>query len=171
MLDKEKQLKFPDGSKTPVVIKSMGMEQLEFGSEYIVRIEDTIDGYDHFKPSDGLQRKMAEANLSTGDKIVIEKVAPSDKYQYGYFSVEMADNPVKAVDPAVHESPLGAGFAQKDDKMSLHELSLRLEEHEGTMRLFKKMIETLQKQVAEMQEALAFYQGLNKAVNKDKLPF
>ena len=143
MLDKEKQLKFPDGSKTPVTIKSMGMEENDFGSEYIVRIEETIDGYDHFKPSDGLQRKMTEANLSTGDKIVIEKVAPSDKYQYGYFSVEMADNPVKAVDPAVHDHPMGAGFAQKDDKMGLHELMLR--------------VETLEKQVTEMQ--------------KDKLPF
>ena len=142
MLNKDKQLKFPDGSKTEVVIKSMGMEENDFGSEYVVHIEET-NGCDHFKPSDGLQRKMAEANLSTGDKIVIEKVAPSEKYQYGYFSVEMADNPVKAVDPAVHESPLGAVFAQKDDKMGLHELSLR--------------IETLEKQVAEIQ--------------KDKLPF
>ena len=156
MLDKEKQLKFPDGSKTLVVITNLGMEENDFGSEYVVHIEET-EGCDHFKPSDGLQRKMTEANLSIGDKIVIEKVAPSDKYQYGYFSVEMADNPVKAVDPAVHESPLGAGFAQKDDKMGLHELSLRVEEHERTMRLFKKMIEALQKQVAEIQ--------------KEKLPF
>ena len=156
MLDKEKQLKFADGSKTPVVITSMGMEEGDFGGEYVVRIEET-KGCDHIKPSDGLKKKIAELNIGTGDVITIEKVAPSDKYQYGYFSVEMADNPVKAVDPAVHESPLGAGFAQKDDKMGLHELSLRVEEHERTMRLFKKMIEALQKQVAEIQ--------------KEKLPF
>jgi|10_taG_2_1085330.scaffolds.fasta_scaffold78112_1 hypothetical protein len=151
MLDKEKQLKFPDGSKTEVVIKSMGMEENSFGSEYIVRIEETIDGYDHFKPSDGLTRKITEAGLSAGDKIVIEKVGPSDKYQYGYFSVEMADNPAnkiemdkyatgeaKAVDPAVHSHPMGAGFAQKDDKMAVHELSLRVEALEKTISELKK---------------------------------
>jgi|TARA_R100001530_G_scaffold131222_1_gene102753 hypothetical protein len=156
MLDKNKQLKFPDGSKTPVVITSMGMEENDFGSEYVVRIKESIEGYDHFKPSDGLKRKIAELNISTGDAIIIEKVAPSDKYQYGYFDVEMANNPankiemdkyatgeIKAVDPAVHDHPMGAGFAQKDDKMSLHELTLR--------------IETLEKQVAE--------------ILKDKLPF
>ena len=138
MLNKDKKLKFPDGSKTEVVIKSMGMEENDFGSEYMVRIKETIDGYDHFKPSDGLRRKMAEANLSEGDKIVIEKVAPSDKYQYGYFSIDMADNPVKAVDPAVHESPMGAGFAQKDDKMTLHELTLRFEALEKVVAELKK---------------------------------
>ena len=142
MLDEKKQLKFEPGSKTTVMIKSMGMEQLEFGSEYVVHIEE-IRGCDHIKPSDGLKKKIAELNISTGDAIIIEKVAPSDKYQYGYFSVEMADNPVKAVDPAVHDHPMGAGFAQKDDKMSLHELTLR--------------VETLEKQVAE--------------ILKDKLPF
>tara|TARA_Y100000310_G_scaffold308540_1_gene351735 strand:+ start:144 stop:575 length:432 start_codon:yes stop_codon:yes gene_type:complete len=138
MLDKNKQLKFPDGSKTEVTIKSMGMEDNDFGSEYIVRIKETIDGYDHFKPSDGLKKKIAELNIGTGDAITIEKVAPSDKYQYGYFSVEMADNPPKAVDPAVHESPLGAGFAQKDDKMGLHELSLRVETLEKEVNELKK---------------------------------
>ena len=138
MLDKEKRLKCPDGSKTEVVIKSMGMEENDFGSEYIVRIEETIDGYDHFKPSDGLQRKMGEANLSAGDRLVIEKVAPSEKYQYGYFSIDMANNPVKKVDPAIHESPMGAGFAQKDDKMTLHELTLRFEALEKVVAELKK---------------------------------
>ena len=154
MLDKEKQLKFPDGSKTYVIIKSMGMEDSDFGSEYVVRIKETIDGYDHFKPSDGLQRKLTEANLTEGDKIVIEKVAPSDKYQYGYFSVEMADNPVKAVDPAVHSHPMGAGFAQKDDKMGLHELSLR--------------VETLEKVTAKNVKEII---ELKQLVEKDTLPF
>ena len=154
MLDKEKQLKFPDGSKTEVVIKSMGMEENDFGSEYVVRIKETIDGCDHFKPSDGLQRKMAEANLSEGDKIVIEKVAPSEKYQYGYFSIDMADSPIATVDPAVHESPMGAGFAQKDDKMSLHELSLR--------------VETLEKVTAKNVKEII---ELKQLVEKDKLPF
>ena len=169
MLDKNKQLKFPDGSKTPVVITSMGMEEGDFGSEYIVRIKET-EGCDHIKPSDGLKKKIAELNITEGDAIIIEKVAPSDKYQYGYFSIEMAGNPankiemdkyatgeIKAVDPAVQDHPMGAGFAQKDDKMNLHELTLRVEEHEGTMRLLKRMIETLEKQVAE--------------ILKDKLPF
>ena len=137
MLDKNKQLKFPDGSKTPVVIKSMGMEEGDFGGEYVVRIEET-KGCDHIKPSDGLKKKIAELNITEGDTIIIEKVAPSEKYQYGYFSVEMADNPAKTVDPAVHDHPMGAGFAQKDDKMSLHELTLG--------------IETLEKQDAEIQK-------------------
>ena len=137
MLDKNKQLKFPDGSKTPVVIKSMGMEEGDFGGEYVVRIEET-KGCDHIKPSDGLKKKIAELNITEGDTIIIEKVAPSEKYQYGYFSVEMADNPAKTVDPAVHDHPMGAGFAQKDDKMGLHELSLR--------------VETLEKQDAEIQK-------------------
>ena len=138
MLDKNKQLKFPDGSKTEVTIKSMGMEENDFGSEYIVKIKETIDGFDHFKPSDGLRKKILEEDLSEGDVIIIEKVAPSEKYQYGYFSVEMANNPPKKVDPAVHDHPLGTGFAQKDDKMDLHELSLR--------------VETLEKDVAELKK-------------------
>ena len=142
MLDKNKQLKFDDGSKTTVMIKSMGMEESDFGSEYVVHIEETR-GCDHIKPSDGLRRKITELNISAGDAIIIEKVAPSDKYQYGYFDVEMADNPVKAVDPAVQDHPMGASFAQKDDKMNLHELTLR--------------VETLEKQVTE--------------ILKDKLPF
>ena len=138
MIDKNKQLKFIDGSKTEVTIISMEMEENDFGSEYVVRIKETIDGYDHFKPSDGLKRKMIEANLSSGDKIVIEKVAPSEKYQYGYFSVEVADNQPKKVDPAVHDSALGVGFAQKDDKMNLHELSLRVENIEKADKELQK---------------------------------
>ena len=166
MLDKNKQLKFPDGSKRDVVIKSMGMEEHDFGSEYVVHIEET-EGCDHFKPSDGLQRKMAEANISAGDKIVIEKVPKSDKYQYGYFVVGMANNhankvemdkyatgEIKAVDPAVHESPMGAGFAQKDDKMGLHELSLR--------------VETLEKVTAKNVKEII---ELKQLVEKDTLPF
>ena len=161
-LDKNKQLKFHDGSKTKVIIKSMGMEESNFGSEYVVHIEET-KGCDHFKPSEGLRNKIAEASISEGDKIIIEKVAPSEKYKYGYFSVDMADNQPKkqetnfdkvemdkyatgenkAVDPAVHNHPVGAGFAQKDDKMAVHELSLR--------------VETLEKQVTQLL--------------KDKLPF
>ena len=140
MLDENKQMKFEPGSKTEVVIKSMGMEDSNFGSEYVVRIKETIDGYDHIKPSDGLKNKMIEKNLSADDKIVIEKVAPSDKYQYGYFSVKMADNPVKAVDPAVHDHPMGAGFAQKDDKMGLHELTLRVESLETDVAELKKNV-------------------------------
>ena len=114
-MDQNKQLKFSDGSKTVVTIKSMGIESLDFGEKYVVHIEET-NGFDHFMPSDGLQRKITELNAGPGDKIVIEKVAKSDKYTYGYFNVEMAQNQPTTVDPAVAESPVGTGFAQKDVK-------------------------------------------------------
>ena len=152
MLDENKQMKFEPGSKTEVVIKSMGMEDSNFGSEYVVRIKETIDGYDHIKPSDGLKNKMIEKNLSADDKIVIEKVAPSEKYQYGYFSVEMADNPVKAVDPAVHDHPMGAGFAQKDEKIGQHELKMRVETLERYYGEMRKEVDILRKEVDELKK-------------------
>ena len=151
MLDRDKQLKFQAGSKTEVTVLSMGMEEVDFGSKYVVHIKETIDGveYDHFLPSDGLKGKIMEANISEGDIIVIEKVAPSEKYIHGYFNVEMAQNqPVtaseetKAVeDPVIAESPVGTGFAQKDDKaiaMDFHELSIRVEALEKEMLKLKK---------------------------------
>ena len=137
MLNKYKQLKFPDGSKTPVVILGMGMEENDFGSEYIVRIKETIDGYDHFKPSEGLKNKIIESNLSEGDKIVIEKVPKSDKYKYGYFNVEMANNPVKTASPIRRETASEKGKPSQSivskvegGRLELHEIALRLEKSE-----------------------------------------
>ena len=107
-MDQSKQLKFPDGSKTEVTIVSMEMEENDYGSTYVVHIKETIEGYNHFKPSDGLIDKMKKENVDKGDTIVIEKVAPSEKYKYGYFNVEMAQNPPKTssdVEPACQSRP------------------------------------------------------------------
>ena len=137
-MDQSKKLKFEDGSKTEVTIFSMGMEEDDFGSKYVVHVKETIDGYDYFHASDGLQRKMSEANVGEGDKIIIEKVAPSEKYKYGYFNIEMAENRPVTADPVITESPVGTGFAQKDDKMNLHELTLRIEALEAEILKLKK---------------------------------
>ena len=68
-----------------------GTEEFPFGSKYVVRIKPTITGHDHFMPSPGLKKKIEEVNVDVGDKITIEKVAPSEKYQYGYFSVNVVE--------------------------------------------------------------------------------
>ena len=140
MIDKSKQLKFPEGAKVAVEIQNMGMEENDFGSEYIVRIVETIDGFDHFKPSDGLRRKTDELNIGKGDRIIIEKVAPSEKYKYGYFNVEMMNNEPQKIHEAVKDHPLGAGFAQKDDKMDFHEMGLRLKAVEEELTSVHKIV-------------------------------
>jgi hypothetical protein len=138
-VNSENQLKFEEGRTTePLTIMDAGIEEFPFGSKYVVRINPLITGHDHFMPSPGLKKKIEEINVDVGDVITVEKVAPSEKYQYGYFSIDMANNPVKKVDPAIHESPMGAGFAQKDDKMTLHELTLRFEALEKVVAELKK---------------------------------
>ena len=151
MLNKDKQLKFPDGSTTEVTIENIGMEELEFGSEYIVRIKETIDGYDHFKPSDGLQKKLSDEGVKPGDIINITKVAPDEKYTYGYFTVSMVESSKVEMDKyatgetkAVQPENKGAAnfekqFVAEDDKIGLHELKLR--------------VETIEKQVASLLKA------------------
>ena len=158
MLNKDKQLKFPDGSTTEVTIENIGMEELEFGSEYIVRIKETIDGYDHFKPSDGLQKKLSDEGVKPGDIINITKVAPDEKYTYGYFTVSMVESSKVEMDKhkaemdkyatgetkAVQPENKGAAnfekqFKVEDDKIGLHELKLR--------------VETIEKQVASLLKA------------------
>ena len=119
MIDKNKQLKFIDGSKTEVTILKMGYEELEFGSKYVVHIKETIDGCNHILPSDGLIGKIQKLEVGEGDKIVIEKVGPSEKYQYGYFNAEMADNQPKKVEPKASQNPL---HEELDDKMKLNAL-------------------------------------------------
>ena len=140
-VNSENQLKFEIGTTEPLTIMDAGMEEFPFGSKYVVRIEPLITGHDHFMPSPGLEKKIKESNIDIGDVITVEKVAPSDKYQYGYFSVNVVEKgkgPQIAKD-RVAESPVGAGFAQKDvkheveqknDNMGLHELTLRVEKLE-----------------------------------------
>tara|TARA_Y100000310_G_scaffold312820_1_gene360507 strand:+ start:42 stop:551 length:510 start_codon:yes stop_codon:yes gene_type:complete len=166
-LNKEDQLKFSDGSKTEVIILKAALEVLQFGSKYVVDIQTTIDGYTHFLPSDGLIKKIKEENVDVGDKVVIEKVAPDDKYPYGYFNVSVVDK-AKTIDnqsqkvemdqyatgetKAVEPVDKGiANFEKQFDKpeqtLDLHELSLR--------------VEALEKEIVE----------LKKAIDRDKIPF
>ena len=145
-LDSANQLKFEIGTTEPLTIMDAGMEEFPFGSKYVVRIEPLITGHDHFMPSPGLEKKIKEINVDVGDVITVEKVAPSEKYTHGYFSVnvmEKGKGPQIAKD-RIAESPVGAGFAQKDAKaisrsatdlkgdivMVVHELTLRVEKLE-----------------------------------------
>ena len=109
-LNQDKQLKFKDDSTTETLtIVRAGLEELQFGIKHVVHINE-IKGFDHFLPSDGLIKKMKEENVDIGDKITITKAPKSDKYPYGYFSVDVVEK-----DP-ITNSPVGAGFAQKDVK-------------------------------------------------------
>ena len=93
-VNSENQLKFEEGRTTePLTIMDAGTEEFPFGTKYVVHIEP-IDGKDHFMPSPGLKKKIEEVNVDVGDKITIEKVAPSEKYQYGYFSVNVVEKVV-----------------------------------------------------------------------------
>jgi len=132
----ESKLKFKDDSTTePLTIKSAGFEETQFGSKMVVRIKQTIEGYDHFEPSTGLEKKIKEENVDVGDIITIEKVGPSEKYQYGYFNVKVveknAKGETKAAEPT-HKSieKFEKQFEPKDDKMDQHELTLRVEKLE-----------------------------------------
>ena len=133
-LNSNNQLKFKEGSTTePLTVKAAGLEELEFGSKYVVHIGNTIEGYDHFLPSDGLVKKIKEENVDVGDKITIEKVAPSEKYQYGYFNVTVVDKGKGPnVVPQTHKSveKFEKQFQAVDDKLGLHELTLRVEKLE-----------------------------------------
>ena len=127
-MSNENQLKFANDIKYEVVVVSAKKEQIGDYEKYVVRFERNTQGHDFFMPSEGLIKKMQEQNVDKGDKIAITKVAPSEKYKYGYFSVDMIQK--AGLTPNIESSPVGAGFAQKDTKnnnMDLHELSMRVE--------------------------------------------
>tara|TARA_Y100000310_G_scaffold290048_1_gene316922 strand:+ start:1115 stop:1591 length:477 start_codon:yes stop_codon:yes gene_type:complete len=135
-LNKDNQLKFTDGATTdPLTIISAGSVDLEYGPKYVVNIKPTIEGFDHFMPSPGLVNKIKEENVDVDDIITIEKVGPSEKYQYGYFNVKVveknAKGETKAAEPT-HKSieKFEKQFEPKDDKMDQHELTLRVEKLE-----------------------------------------
>ena len=146
-VNSENELKWEIGVSEPLTIMGAGMEEFPYGTKYVVNIKPLITGHDHFMPSPGLKKKIEEANIDIGDVITVEKVAPSDKYQYGYFSVSVVDKgkgPQIAKD-RIEKSPVGAGFAQKDvkheaeqknDNMALHELTLRVEKLEKMVALY-----------------------------------
>ena len=146
-VDSANELKWKVGVSEPLTIMGAGTEELPYGAKYVVHIKPLITGHDHFMPSPGLKKKIEEINVDVGDVITVEKVAPSEKYQYGYFSVNVIQK------SAIADSPVGTGFAQKDvkhksdenfgkqfeskiedggksDKLDLHELTLRVEKLE-----------------------------------------
>tara|TARA_R100000808_G_C2154113_1_gene164860 strand:- start:4327 stop:4821 length:495 start_codon:yes stop_codon:yes gene_type:complete len=142
-LNSENQLKFKEGATTePLTITKAGFEELPFGNKFVVHIKPLITGETYFLPSPGLEKKLKEENVDISDQITIEKVAKSEQYPYGYFSVSVVQK------GGVANSPVGAGFAQKDakhesvenfekqfdskdDKMALHELTIRVEKLES----------------------------------------
>ena len=136
-VNSENQLKFEEGRTTePLTIMDAGTEEFPFGSKYVVRIKPLITGHDHFMPSPGLKKKIEETNVDVGDQITIEKVAPSEKYQYGYFSVnvvekgkgpQIAKDRVDEVEIAKSVKDLKHGGAIE---MVVHELTLRVEKLE-----------------------------------------
>ena len=140
-VNSDNQLKFEEGISEPLTIMGADMEEFPFGSKFVVRIKTLITGHDHFMTSPGLEKKIKEGNVDIGDVITIEKVAKSEQYPYGYFSVSVVNKgkgPQIAKD-RIEKSPVGAGFAQKDvkheaehknDNMGLHELTLRVEKLE-----------------------------------------
>ena len=142
-VNSENQLKFEEGRTTePLTIMDAGIEEFPFGSKYVVRINPLITGHDHFMPSPGLKKKIEEVNVDVGDKITIEKVAPSEKYQYGYFSVnvvekgkgpQIAKDRVDEVEIAKSVKDLKHGGAIE---MVVHELTLRVEKLEKMVALY-----------------------------------
>lgn len=151
MLDKDKQLTFQPGPGVEFEIVSFKQEEFSFGSKWVVRVKP-IHGRDYFLPAAGLVKKLAEAGVSTGDKVFIEKVAPDDKYKYGYFNVDVVSKGAPIAD-----SPVGAGFAQKDDKThkSMENFEkqfnkIGLDSHEVSIRL-----ENMAKQIGELESKVS----------------
>jgi len=137
-LNSENELKWQIGTSEPLTIMDAGMEEFPFGSKYVVRIEPLITGHDHFMPSPGLKKKIEEVNVDVGDKITIEKVAPSEKYQYGYFSVNVVEKGkgpqiAKDRDDKVEMEKYATGetkAVQPTLDIVVHELTLRVEKLE-----------------------------------------
>ena len=148
-VNSENQLKFEEGSTTePLTIMDAGTEEFPFGTKYVVHIKPLITGHDHFMPSPGLKKKIEEVNVDVGDVITVEKVAPSEKYQYGYFSVNVVDKgkgPQIAKDRAdkvemdkyaTSETKAVQPSRDEDLKMVVHELTLRVEKLEKMVALY-----------------------------------
>ena len=133
---------FEENKPVTVELKDTDVEKKDNnygGYQYDWNIKELDNGEVKFSATESLNEKMLKLNLSAGDSIIVEKVKKKEVFDgKPFFKVDMDDNPTKAVDPAVHESPLGAGFAQKDDKMGLHELSLRVETLEKEVNELKK---------------------------------
>ena len=149
-VNSENELKWEIGTSEPLTIMGAEMEESQFGSKFVVRIKPLILGHDHFIPAPGLKKKIEEANVDVGDVITVEKFAPTDKYQYGYFSVNVVD---KGKGPQIAKDRAEESPVQKDVK---HKSVEKFEEqfeprniniivHELTSRVDKleKMVTTL----------------------------
>ena len=130
MFDSTKQLKFADDSTTTVIVK--GRQQDDFNKD-VVLIEPLPDGFDHFKPSDGLLKKMKESNTDAGDTIQIKKVN-DPKYPFPYFNVEVLQKAPLTKQSVINEDKgiknFEKQFKEPEKNLSIHELSLRVEELE-----------------------------------------
>ena len=144
MPNKENQLKFPNGTTTePLLIENAVHEEHDHGSTYVVYIKQLITGEDHFLPSDGLIDKLKKENVDKGDKITIEKVKPSDKWKFGYFVVVVVEkntqnNTIEKAAEPTHKSveKFEKQFETKNDNISLHELTVRVEKLEKMATLW-----------------------------------
>ena len=166
--NKEKQLTFDVPCEHTVTLIKYELEQDDFGNHNIYYIED-LNGKDHFEAFDGLHKKINDAGIIDGETFVIKKlqlkgyandnpffkiegsspmpkkVEPSMHKSDEKFIEQFKEKPI---DPAVHDHPLGVGFAQKDDKAvevdlkamatSFHELSIRVENLEAEVLKLKK---------------------------------
>ena len=143
-VNSENQLKFEIGTTEPLTIMDAGMEEFPFGSKYVVRIKPLITGHDHFMPSPGLKKKIEETNVDVGDVITVEKVAPTEKWQYGYFNVSVVNKgkgPQIAKDRAdkVEMDKYARGetkAAEPSLDLVVHELTLRVEKLEKMVALY-----------------------------------
>ena len=124
-----KRLYFDVPSENIVTILNYELVKNGDWTENKYTIKENIETeYDYFIAGEGLHNKIKALNVSAGDTIVIKKQIV-EGYADGnpFFKIEMAQNPVVKAIPVIEESPVGAGFAQKDDKMNLHELTARVE--------------------------------------------
>ena len=160
-VNSENELKWNVGVSEPLTIMGAGMEELPYGTKYVVHIKPLITGHDHFMPSPGLEKKIKEQNIDIGDQITVEKVAPSEKYQYGYFSVnvlEKGKGPQIAKDRE-HKSVenFEKQFEPKDDKMGLHELTLRVDSLKDLMAIITKELIHERTRVDKLEKMVALF--------------
>ena len=149
--NKDKQLKFAHENEPnknfDIVVKlsSYDFETDDYGSRHVYWIEENADhNCDHFIASQKLHEKISALKGAAGDLIKISKVNDDPKYQFGYFNADKVQS--------VESHAMGSGFAQKDrstdnfekqfkqsdNKLDLHELTLRVETLEKQMQEFKQ---------------------------------
>tara|TARA_Y100001970_G_C14248255_1_gene869854 strand:+ start:439 stop:918 length:480 start_codon:yes stop_codon:yes gene_type:complete len=111
----------------------------QFGKkQYTYGIKELISGEEKFSATEKLHEKIQGLGASKGDTLTIEKVKDADINKgFAFFKVEMADNPAKKDSAPTQSKPLHDSvkkfekqFEPKEDKMAMHELSMRIEKLE-----------------------------------------